>query len=76
VSPANSGWDSRYRTGEWTDLRDPTQYAVLTADQVKEIRRRLGDDPPFGKQTELAKQYGVSRACINDIHRRKTWAWL
>ena len=45
--------------------------AKLTEAQVREIRRRLreGDDT----QTAIARDYGVTRACINDIARRKTW---
>ena len=51
--------------------RDGTMQTKLTREQVLEIRERTDKN-----QKELAKEYGVSRATINDIILRKYWAWF
>lgn len=47
--------------------------ALLTAEQVKEIRCRLSGRE---KGCQLAREYGVTTHAISAIKRRKTWAWL
>ena len=44
--------------------------AKLSELQVRRIRFRLADGD---SQSDIARDYGVTRACINDIARRKTW---
>jgi hypothetical protein len=43
----------------------------LTEEQVREIRRRCTEN-----QRILGEEFGVARNTINDIIRRKNWAWL
>jgi DNA-binding XRE family transcriptional regulator len=43
--------------------------AVLSEEQVREIRRRLGTET----QTALAEEFGVSRSCIWDIDHGRSW---
>lgn len=47
--------------------------AMLTADQVLEIRQKNKDGVG---QTKLADMYGVSTGTISAICTRKTWKWL
>jgi len=44
--------------------------AVLSAEQVKEIRRRCANGE---NQDELARVYGVSQGHISNVYRRVTW---
>jgi DNA invertase Pin-like site-specific DNA recombinase len=44
--------------------------AKLTANQVREIRRRFAGGTA---QSRLAKEYGIPKANIHRIVRRKTW---
>jgi hypothetical protein len=44
----------------------------LTESQVREILSLKGSDT----QTSIAKKYGVSLQNVNDIMRRKNWAWI
>lgn len=46
--------------------------AILTEDQVRSIKARLLA-PYRGLQKDLAAQYGVSKYCIHDIRRGKSW---
>lgn len=46
----------------------------LTADQVREIKRRLADG--YRNGAALAREYGVDPKTISDIKRGKNWAWL
>lgn len=48
--------------------------AKLTAEQVLEIRRRYR--PYTVGYPQLAKEFGVSKACIESIVKRKYWASL
>jgi len=56
--------------------------AVLTEEQVRDIRRRYGGPVGRGghqirggaKQSALATEYGVSQVVISAIIRRKAWA--
>jgi len=43
---------------------------ILTADQVREIRRREAPG------VEYARRFGVKPATIYEIWQRKNWAWL
>lgn len=60
--------------GGRTDWNGPSRRgsAKLTDPQVRLIKRRLWADE---RQVDLAKEYGVTRACINDLARGKTWKW-
>lgn len=53
---------------------DAVTRSKLTVSEVRAIRRELWDGDV--SQTELARRYNVSRGCISDIYRRKTWAWI
>lgn len=44
--------------------------SVLTQDEVLEIYDLRGEMP----QTRIAKEYGISRQAVSDIHRGITWA--
>ena len=46
--------------------------SALSRDAVADIRRLKN----IKTQSEIAKQFGVSREAISHIHRRTTWAWL
>lgn len=48
-------------------------HAVLTDDQVREIRRRYSDGE---LQQPLAEEFGVNQTQISAIVRRKAWAHL
>ena len=50
------------------------QTTCLTAEQVREIKSALKEGRFFHR--EIASWYGVSRATISAISRRKTWAHL
>ncbi len=45
----------------------------LTSSEVRAIRGQLADG---AGQSEVARLYGVSRSCISDLARRKTWDWV
>jgi len=48
--------------------------AILTEDQVRQIKVELQRIPPFkGQQTDLAARYGVTNYCIHDIARGRSW---
>lgn len=49
--------------------------AVLTAAQVKEIRRRL-ECPYFGINRDLAKEFNVKQNTISQIRHGKKWTHL
>lgn len=44
----------------------------LTEPQVREIRRRLGNE----SQSSLAREFGVSQPAIAAIQYRRAWGWL
>lgn len=57
--------------------------AILTADQVREIRRLYAIDRspvPNGwgryRQIDIASMMGVSRSAVNQVLRGKLWGWL
>jgi hypothetical protein len=50
--------------------------AILTENQVKEIKKELQKPVYKGQLTDLGKKYGVSKHCIFDIKRGKSWAYL
>jgi len=47
--------------------------AILTEDQVREIRAELQADGSRGQGLALAHRYGVSASCISDIRRGRAW---
>lgn len=47
--------------------------ARLTEEQVREIRRRLTDEPRWGCVGRLADEFGVARQTISSIKRRQSW---
>lgn len=49
-------------------------HSRLTADQVREIRRRYATGDVY--QQTLADEYGVNPVTVSDIIRGATWAWL
>jgi hypothetical protein len=46
---------------------------VLTAEQVREIRRLVGHG---ARRTKVAEQFGVSASTIQGITTRRSWSWL
>lgn len=48
--------------------------AKLTEDDVREIHR-LSRETNL-RQYEIAERFGVGRKAVNDILRRKNWAWV
>lgn len=57
-----------------TKLGEINPQAILTADDVREIRRLYR--PYKCSQYKLAEMYGVGRSTIQDIIERKTWAHI
>lgn len=49
------------------------KWRTLTADQAVEIKKRLQEGETGAS---IAKAYGVSKSCISDLKRGKTFAWL
>jgi len=47
--------------------------ARLSEEKVRQIRRRAGDGE---NQSDLGREYRVTRSCINDVVRGKTWTWV
>ncbi|PZR92031.1 MAG: hypothetical protein DI537_14490 [Stutzerimonas stutzeri] len=69
----SSGSDNEkhaHRTGLKTGRGSSNSNAILTAEQVLEIR--ASGDPA----NDLAQRYGVSRSTIVNVIARKTWAHL
>ena len=55
----------------------PKIKAVLTQDEVREIRAKFEANPTKrGVTAILARHYGVDRRTINDIRRRVTWTYV
>lgn len=50
--------------------REPKADSVLTAQQVREIRRMRGS------LAKIARLFGVSASAVGKIKRRESWAWL
>lgn len=48
--------------------------SILTESQVLEICRRL--QTGVESLAQIGKDYGVSKYCIFDIKRKRSWAWL
>lgn len=70
ATPAENHHD---RIAHGTDNRGEKQWkAKLTRSQVIEIRERSKSMT----QMAISRQFGVTFQTINDIVRRKTWAWL
>jgi hypothetical protein len=66
-----------YRTGLQTGKSRQgikCNFHKLTEMQVKDIRKRYHKRVVTMK--ELAKEYSVSEACINNIISKKNWGWL
>lgn len=62
-----------------TDLKVPAKGeqingSILTESQVLEICRRL--QTGVESLAQIGKDYGVSKHCIFDIKRKRSWAWL
>ena len=47
--------------------------AKLTADAVRDIRRRCREGEP---QKFIARAYGIRQQHVSEINRRVVWAWL
>ena len=75
IIPGTNAENARDRIAAGTSNRGESHgMSKLTAHQVLEIRARcIGK---YGEQTVLAVEYGVTKAYISDIVRRKRWAWL
>lgn len=79
INPRHLRWDShranmRDRIVDGTSPRGGRNYSnKLTEDQVREIRRRLGNRE---KASTLAKEYGLNQATVSNIKTGKTWGWL
>lgn len=71
--------EANEKTAAWHRGRKHPESAILamslakgslTADQVREIRRRILEGE---KQASLAREFGVQASTISDIHRRKKY---
>lgn len=77
VAPKHLRWATRAenqadRVAHGTSNRGERQWASkLTSTDVKRIRKMTHLTP-----TEIARSFGVTRAAIDQILRRQTWAWL
>ncbi len=60
--------------GKLTEKKIPQ--AILTAEQVIEIRRRYRDGRGELSQKELAREYGVSAKQVSKIISRQCWGHL
>ena len=71
-SPANCRWASHETQTSNKDQARGRRVggAILSEDQVRAIRKRLNTRE---SRPSIAKSYGVSTGCIQDIHERKTW---
>ena len=49
--------------------------AILTEDQAKEVKRLVAY-PYRGQLDDLAERFGVSKHCIFDIKRGRSWTHL
>jgi hypothetical protein len=49
-----------------------TRSAVLTEDEVREVKRMLG----WFRQQDIADEFGVRLGTISAINTGKIWAWL
>jgi hypothetical protein len=73
ISWKTKGENQADRIAHGTHDQGERQYAAkLAVAQVLEIRASEGSEPPRA----TAKRFGVSRATIRDIQRRRRWAWL
>jgi hypothetical protein len=61
-----------YATGLQSAVGELNGQAILTEEQVREIRSSCRGI--FGEQAKLARTYGVSPHTIGDIYHRRTWA--
>ena len=66
--------DHALRTGLSMARGETHGQAVLTDEQVREIRREYKGG--WGEQTRMAKQYGVSQAIVSQIVRGEVWMHL
>ncbi len=48
-------------------------YAKLTADHVREIKRRLAEGH---SQVEIAAHFNIKKAAVNHIKSGRNWSWL
>lgn len=51
------------------------RHAILTADQVRQIRKMRRSGARTGGR-QIARQFGISEGTVSDIFRGKRWAWL
>lgn len=61
---------SKGRARRITPRGEKNHQSVLTADNVREIRAMRG----IKTGVEIARQYGVTPACISEIFRGRTWS--
>jgi transcriptional regulator with XRE-family HTH domain len=55
------------------DERRPNGRTVLSAEDVRTIRRRIANGDT---QYHIAEDYGVSKQSISNIKHGHTWGWL
>lgn len=78
ITPRHLSWkmpaeNNRDKISHGTHLRGENQNgAKLNADEVQRIRSLEGSR----SQRSIARQAGVSPQHVNDILRKKSWAWL
>ena len=63
-----------YATRLRSAVGEPNGQAILTEEQVREIRASYRGF--FGEQAKIARKYGVTPACIRDGCHRRTWAHI
>ena len=77
INPEHIEW------APWADNQRDRAYAtrsgrqVLRPNDVRDIRRRHWQESHNVSNTRaLAEEYGVTKVCIHNIIRGKSWAWL
>lgn len=71
---------------EWVSSSENTRHGIknglfsrtkLTIEQVKEIKKRFRDEPPYyGQVSDIAKDYGVSYRVISQIKFNRNWSYV
>jgi len=61
------------KTRRDVDRGEAVSHSKLTEVAVRDIRAQIAEGH---SQVSIARQYGVHKATVNDIYKKKSWAWL
>lgn len=83
INPAHISWKSHHDNMQdmiahgRSTRGERSNRAKLTRADVREIRRVMGDHAPYKANfRDVAQQFGVAAATIQQIARRAKWKWL